>query len=167
MQYAEKMYSVGPRDLVGDSDEEELGDIESSITKELGSINPAEAARRNAIITTIRTGVECLIFARTTDPVKPVEFVHRICSDAKTCLDPRDRKTRYLNRLTPITASGKANEKAVEDTARKVLAQSFELKAGSGGKLLDTEDISLQPSANPGPVAFSVSRRLFHITCHC
>lgn len=72
----------------------------------------------------------CLLFMKTKPPLDPVALVKRICQDAQSWTDPKTRKTRYVNRLTPITQIGRATEASVRETARKTLLPHFDL-AGS------------------------------------
>lgn len=82
-----------------------------------------------------------MLFFKTIPPVMPVEFVHRICEDARN--NPQKRRTRFVNRLTPMAMMGKATEKGLEEVAEAVLREHFHL-AGSPG-----------PNIHP----FSVSNR--------
>lgn len=152
------MYDVKPagEGEAGGSDDDEPKDIEASIQKEMAQLKSARSDAKAAgrLFCPVRFDLECVLFTKTLPPVEPVEFVHRICRDAKS--DPRARKSRYLNRLTPITLSGKANEKAVEDTARKVLAPWFDLKGGSESQQGGTEGTGSDGSQTRP--AYSVSR---------
>lgn len=64
-----------------------------------------------------------VIFFKTRAPVEPVSFVHRICEDAAKENAPK--RTRFCNRLTPMTLMGKATEDGLEKTAKEVLAPQF------------------------------------------
>lgn len=122
------MYGVeAPGDAPGSQDED-TDDIESSINKELGMLSSAGAEAAARPFTPIRTVLSCLFFVKTTTPIEPAGFVRRICEDAKACSSHRTWKTRYVNRLTPITMSGKATEKGIAETAKLVLAEWFDLQ---------------------------------------
>jgi hypothetical protein len=98
----------------------------------------------------IRLNVDCLLFVKTQPPVNPVEFVKRICEDAAKlsassesngCGDavvsknPETKtmfRCRYVNRLTPVSATGKATEQGLIEVARKVLGEWFDLSGKRG-----------------------------------
>lgn len=64
-----------------------------------------------------------MIFFKTQEPIEPVSFVHRICSDAIE--SPALKRSRWVQRLTPMTLMGKATEKGLDEVARAVLAPHF------------------------------------------
>lgn len=140
-KYGESLFGVEPpKDpLDGERDEEDDdgGDIEAAIEKELESIKeePKKPKERGAF-TPVSTGLECLFFMKTARPIDALRLTQEMCRDAGDCPDPRGRKTKYINRLTPIQDMDKATEKGIERVARSILAQSFELKSeeGQGGK---------------------------------
>lgn len=113
--------------------EEEL-DIEASIQKELAAMKaPRKKPEMKSVFTPINVSIECVFFMKTTTPVEPDALVRRICEDAKKCPDPRQRKCRYINRLTPVFDTAKTTEKGIERVARNVLAPYFELVPVSDG----------------------------------
>ncbi|OAA54500.1 thump domain containing protein [Niveomyces insectorum RCEF 264] len=112
------------------------------------------ADQRRRVFTPLRLNLECLLFTKTRPPVDPVALAHRICEDAArdaaAAADNKDddnknngngngdvytsrgpvtrMASRYLNRLTPITASARATDKGIVDLARQVLTPYFTLK---------------------------------------
>lgn len=70
----------------------------------------------------IDLGCECVIFFRTRKPVDPVEFVKKVCEDAQ---DNGAKKTRYAQRLTPITRTATANIDGLKRLAGEVLKEHF------------------------------------------
>ncbi len=120
------MYGI--KDKADVSSDEEEDDIEAAIQKEVAALSskgPGEDSQR--IFTPLKMNVDCILFFKTAAPVEPVEFVKRICTDGKTCADPTMLKCRYVNRLTPVSVIGKANETAFIDVAKQALAPYFEL----------------------------------------
>ena len=81
----------------------------------------------------IRVGVECVFFVRTRPPVDPTALVLAICEDAAACDDRQKRRTRFVNRLTPVVTIEKANITGVEEVAHRVLAGHFQLVAATAG----------------------------------
>jgi hypothetical protein len=64
-----------------------------------------------------------VLFFKTREPLEPVSFVHRICSDALQKV--KKRQSQFVRRLTPVTLVGKATETGLAEVARKVLAPHF------------------------------------------
>lgn len=129
-EYAEKLYGINTQEgtaQAADEDDDSL-DIEASIRKEIGSLKAPREKGADQIFKEIRTKEDCLLFMRTNPPVKPVELVKYICTDIKSSADGKTRKTRYLNRLTPVTIMGRATMSGVEDVARQVLSEHFVLR---------------------------------------
>ncbi|KAF6834779.1 tRNA acetyltransferase TAN1 [Colletotrichum plurivorum] len=125
-EYGKTLYGLVPPGEDVDS-EEETGDIEASIEKELDGMRPAKAKGPRRSFKAIRAGIECVFFMKTRSPVDPVELCRRICQDASACGDPKERKTKYINRLTPVSILDKASENGVIRAARKALAPYFDL----------------------------------------
>ncbi|XXH01127.1 N-alpha-acetyltransferase 30 [Hypoxylon texense] len=124
-EYGEKLYGIEREGSAG-PDEEEDDDIEASIQKEVESMKPT-AKPKDATFQPMRLELDCLLFMKTKSPVDPVKMVQEICRDAKKITDKQQRKSRFINRFTPVTASAKSNETGVEEVARKVLAEHFQL----------------------------------------
>jgi tRNA acetyltransferase TAN1 len=121
-------------------------DIEASIESELASMSKSSAKPQNggkgSVFAPMRVAMDCLIFVKTRPPVEPAEFVHRICEDAKATSDHTQRKSRFLNRLTPIELIGKATESGLEEVAKTVLSKHFQLNEDKD-KNYDGEDVSV------------------------
>lgn len=100
----------------------------------------APKSRTRQTFTPISTNVDCLFFMKTTSPVDPSLLVSKMCEDAKACPDPMQRKTKYVNRLTPVTGTDKATEAGIERLAREVMAPWFALKPVSEAEVEKTED---------------------------
>ncbi|CAD0085247.1 unnamed protein product [Aureobasidium mustum] len=101
------------------SDDEGDGEIniEAEIQQELADIRKPQD---KPLFWSIKLDVQCVIFFKTRAPVEPVSFVRRICEDAAKENAPK--RTRFCNRLTPMTLMGKATEDGLEKTAKQVLA---------------------------------------------
>ncbi|KUI72031.1 tRNA acetyltransferase TAN1 [Cytospora mali] len=128
-EYAEKVYGIKSEgDDNGSDDEDE--DIEAAIKKEIGTLQDKGKGKGavDHVFTEVRIKEECLLFMRCKAPVEPVEFSRRICQDAAS-VGHAGAKSRYLNRLTPVTVIVKATESGLEEGARKVLADFFKLKS--------------------------------------
>ncbi|EWC45230.1 hypothetical protein DRE_05957 [Drechslerella stenobrocha 248] len=128
-EYADKIYGpedAGPADGAQDQTRNEAeddpgDDIETAIAAEVQSIN-AKRQNKAKRITSIRLDTQCLIFFHTRAPVDPTELVASIFKDME---ETRERKTRFTNRLTPITKTCKANYEDLEKMAKEVLEPHF------------------------------------------
>lgn len=78
---------------------------------------PAESVAAN------RADAIPVVFFKTASPVEPVSFVQRICEDAKQRRSLV--RTRFAQRLTPMSAMGRASAEGLEKAAREVLAPHF------------------------------------------
>ncbi|KAM5352120.1 hypothetical protein ACJ41O_004843 [Fusarium nematophilum] len=136
-EYGESLFGVKPAgEEAEDEKEDEEQDIEASIQQELASMAP-QKPKTKQIFTPISTSLECLFFMKTMIPVEPLQLVTRICQDAKDCPDPRQRKVKYINRLTPVFDTDRATDKGIDRVARTVLAPYFELKSESGNDVTE------------------------------
>ena len=126
-QYAEILYGVKPQGEEAPAEDDEEEDIEASLKRELDAMKATgkEAKAAGRIFTPVKMNVACLLFVRTRSPVEPVPFVKRICQDAKS--GEQRTRSRYVNRLVPMTAVGKATEQGLVELARKVLGEEFDL----------------------------------------
>lgn len=104
----------------------------------------AKKPKTKQVFTPISTGLDCVFFMKLQKPAEPLEMITRICQDAKDCPDPRLRKVKYINRLTPIFDTDRATDKGIERVARTVMAPFFELKSESG------EDAAEKAAASQG-----------------
>ncbi|CAA9965887.1 THUMP domain containing protein [Pyrenophora teres f. maculata] len=121
-EYATKLYgsaeSNGPAS--DDDSDDEGGDIEAEIKKELADIRKPTT---KPLFTSLKLDTQCLMFFRTRSPLEPVSFVHKICQDIADGAQPRNLS--YVKRLTPITATDKATSEGLEAVAKQVLAPHF------------------------------------------
>ncbi|KAK1638978.1 hypothetical protein BDP81DRAFT_392364 [Colletotrichum phormii] len=125
-EYAKTLYGIVPPGEEVESDEEDE-DIEASIKKELDGISDVNKGKTKRTFKAIKAGIECVFFMKTRDPVDPLELCRKMCLDASVCTDLKERKTKYINRLTPVTSVDKASENGVARAARKALAAHFDL----------------------------------------
>ncbi|KAL4729601.1 hypothetical protein ACLX1H_004021 [Fusarium chlamydosporum] len=131
-EYGESLFGVAPPKEDGEGDDDEDGgDIEASIEKELASLTQPKPKTKQTF-TAIGTGLDCVFFMKTVKPIEPLKLVTKICQDAKDCPDPMQRKTKYINRLTPVFDTDKATDKGIERVARTVMGSHFELKKEAG-----------------------------------
>lgn len=82
------------------------------------------------LFTPISLDTICVLFFKTPPAIDPVDFVHRICEEIVS--NPKIRKMKYINRLTPMTAINRATEKGLEDVSKSVLGKYFRLNLPEG-----------------------------------
>ncbi|KAI1411514.1 hypothetical protein F5Y13DRAFT_55203 [Hypoxylon sp. FL1857] len=140
-EYGERLYGIKRQDAAEAGDEEEDSDIEAAIKKEVQAMK-STAKPKDSVFEPIRLDLDCLTFIKTKSPVDPVELVKQICKDAKEAKDKSQRRARFINRFTPITASAKATESGLEEVAMKVLGEHFQL-AGED----DEQAVAAKPDA--------------------
>ncbi|KAF8866085.1 hypothetical protein BDZ45DRAFT_700739 [Acephala macrosclerotiorum] len=119
---AERFYGIksGP-DEVEDEEEE---DIEVSIQKELAGMDKKQD-KSTKLFTPVHVDLACVLFFKTQPTINPVDLVHRICKEVAS--NPKIRRMRYVNRLTPMTVIGKATEKGLDEVSKLVLSKYFNL----------------------------------------
>ncbi|KAI5919718.1 hypothetical protein F4810DRAFT_471858 [Camillea tinctor] len=147
-EYGEKLYGIKPAGESNgkasdeDGEEEVEEDIEDMIERELKELKSSKDGSKKEAgpFEPIRTNLDCLLFMRTRPPVDPIALVRAICTDAAggpgaSKEKKKMAKSRFINKFTPITLTGKATEKGVEEVARTVLGEWFTLKGqGDSGE---------------------------------
>ncbi|KAH6606266.1 hypothetical protein Trco_005419 [Trichoderma cornu-damae] len=134
-EYGEKLYGIKPPVDEAEAEAEsgdEAGDIEASIQQELDGMKASRKPQARGVFSPVSVGIECVFFMKTMKPVDPYQLVLRICKDAQECPGPKDRKCKYINRLTPVVDTDKATDKGIQKVARKVLASFFSLNDEHG-----------------------------------
>ncbi|KAK3989659.1 tRNA acetyltransferase TAN1 [Cladorrhinum sp. PSN332] len=150
-EYGEKMYGIksvhddAAANKDGDNEDSDDGDIEAAIQKEVAALNANRKGTDGGHSwTPLKMNVDCLLFVKTKAPIEPTAFVRRICEDAKSS-ESGQMKCRYVNRLTPVTVTGKATEQGLAEVAREALAPFFDLSGkrkteGDNGQDGDTSE---------------------------
>ncbi|KAI1428932.1 hypothetical protein F5Y12DRAFT_710483 [Xylaria sp. FL1777] len=132
-EYGRKLFGVNSDATDEAAEDQEPEDIEVAIEKELAAIKSAGKAKSSPF-DLLKMNVDCVLFVRTRAPVDPLVLVREICKDAAAAKDRSLWRSRFINKLTPITLTGKATEKGLEDVARKVLSDHFQLAEGDTGE---------------------------------
>mgnify|MGYP003365511178 CR=1 FL=1 len=111
-----------------DKAEEELS-IEDQIKQELSemkaSANPvSKDDKKKELLHFIDLNCECVVFCKTRKPIIPEEFVQNIMDELR---DPNNmiKRTRYVQKLTPITNSCSATMEQILKLAEKTIAPHF------------------------------------------
>lgn len=115
------------------SEEEELS-IEDQLKKELAEMKKPQKSktkdeRKKDILQFVDINCECVIFCKTRKPIVPEDFVERLMKDLS---DPNDKmkRTRFIQKLTPITNSCSASMEQLIKLADQVLAPHFHTEDG-------------------------------------
>ncbi|KAI9728403.1 MAG: hypothetical protein M1828_003803 [Chrysothrix sp. TS-e1954] len=116
-EFAERLYG---RDIVGASSTEDAGvDVEAELNNE---IKDMQKPTKQPLFTNVHINIQCVLFLKTRNPVEPVSFCQAICEDA---VQTKAKRTRFVQRLTPMSIMGKATLAGLEEAATKALAPHF------------------------------------------
>ncbi|CCF60344.1 hypothetical protein KAFR_0J02800 [Kazachstania africana CBS 2517] len=112
-----------------DEESEEELSIENQIQKELAELKKAEALKtkeekKKELLKFIDLNCECVIFCKTKRPIDPEHLVAKIMEESA---DPSNKvkRTRYINKLTPITYSCSASMEQITKLIEKVVLPRF------------------------------------------
>ncbi|RCI11525.1 hypothetical protein L249_7489 [Ophiocordyceps polyrhachis-furcata BCC 54312] len=145
--YCESMYGMRPADDT--TSEDEAADekaIEKSIEDELSSLREKhKSSKPKEPFCPVLTGLDCLFFMKLSKPIDPAAMARKMCEDARDCPQPRQRKCRYINRLTPVTDTDRATDKGIVRVAHRVLAPFFSLQGIADGEAQGVEAASSPP----------------------
>ncbi|CCK68486.1 putative tRNA acetyltransferase KNAG_0B00370 [Huiozyma naganishii CBS 8797] len=110
-------------------DEEEELSVEDQLKKELEEMKkqdkPAtKEEKKKTILQFIDLSCECVVFCKIRKPVEPEKFVERIIGELA---DPENKvkRTRYVQKLTPITYSCSASRDQLTKLIGQVIAPHF------------------------------------------
>ncbi|KAI1332194.1 hypothetical protein F5Y16DRAFT_169242 [Xylariaceae sp. FL0255] len=134
-EYGQKLFGINAEDPAYD----ETGDIEASVEKELAALKQASKPKE-APFDIMKMNVDCLLFVRTRPPVDPVLLVREIAKDAATTTEKAKWRTRFVNKLSPVVCAGKASENGLEEIARQLLPQHFQMKTNDDDATGDKEE---------------------------
>ena len=166
-KYAQKMYGIDPQDHAADNwrndkpeteqgKELEEDDIEAQVKKELALMKKGPQTSSRHIVR-YDMGLDCVVFTCLKRPLDPVAMAHQICIDTKREADeaaaaeeeairtgkpatPTVRSCKYVNRLTPVSFTGKASKWGIKKVSRRVLSRYFKLAPVSSDESDDEEE---------------------------
>jgi tRNA acetyltransferase TAN1 len=155
-QYGRKLFGIdagaGTGNDWGDAADEEPEDIEAAIEKEIAALKPANKPKSGPF-DLLRMNVDCVLFMRTRLPVDPLRLVREVCQDASVLADRSQWRSRFINKLTPISYTAKATEKGLEELVEKILPGHFRLAKNETKTTASGEDGSCSVSISPIPFA--------------
>ncbi|KZO90706.1 hypothetical protein CALVIDRAFT_388311 [Calocera viscosa TUFC12733] len=106
--------------LLDEAQEEEEGDVEGEIMRELQTLKRPRKEKR---FSSVHTETACFLFISCRPPVLPVPLAHAYLSEV---LSTGRARTRYVNRLLPAAGVCTANLPEVLALAKGVLRETFE-----------------------------------------
>ncbi|RDA82329.1 hypothetical protein CP532_4383 [Ophiocordyceps camponoti-leonardi (nom. inval.)] len=140
-EYCESMYDMRPAEDTASEDEAaDEKAIETSIEDELSNLREKNKSKPQEPFCPVSTGLDCLFFMKLSKPVDPAAMARKMCEDARDCPEPRQRKCRYINRLTPVTDTDRATDKGILRVAHRVLAPFFSLQGIADGEAQGAEE---------------------------
>ncbi|KAI0912438.1 hypothetical protein F4823DRAFT_581485 [Ustulina deusta] len=157
-EYGPRLFGVNSDATDEAAEDQEPEDIEAAIEKELAAMKSASKPK-NSPFDLLKMNVDCVLFMRTRAPVDPLVLVRHICKDAAAAKDKSLWRSRFINKLTPITLTGKATEKGLEDVARKVLSDHFRLAEGETGEKDDDANNACSYAIRPTIRAHTTLKR--------
>ena len=127
----------------------------------------------------MKLNVDCLLWVKTRFPaeanVDPVGFVRTVVLDAQDRGQGKESqiatRTRYLNRLTPVSVMTKATEQGLFEAARATLAPYFELvdktkeKEQEGSTNAEGVEASSGGDAAPAATDKGEEKKPFTVSC--
>ncbi|KAK2773710.1 hypothetical protein FQN52_004517 [Onygenales sp. PD_12] len=96
-------------------------DIEAQIKKEVEGMKPQK--KSNKLFQAVKLDIPCLSFIRIDKALDPVQIAHRLCVEARA--NPDKKRSRWIQRMTPITLTQKVLGGGLEELSREVLKPHF------------------------------------------
>lgn len=118
-EYIEKLYP----ELENEDKSEQQDDIESSLKAELASLTKKS---KESPVEGHLVGCECVVFIRLKKSVDPRKIVINICKDAKY---NEGQRTRYAQKLTPVSKLESANMENIEEF-KDIVQEGFDGEKG-------------------------------------
>lgn len=110
---------IKEEDVESNAESSDEDDIAASIAKEVASL---KKSKNKGLIVPVDVNCECVLFFRTKKPIDPVKVVISICEDVASS---GQKRSRYAQRITPITLTDSATEDSLKRLAAKVLGPHF------------------------------------------
>ncbi|PGG99479.1 tRNA acetyltransferase TAN1 [Blastomyces parvus] len=130
---SQKLLAEPPKDETSTSDkdnkqeeaeeDEEEDDIEAQILKEVADMKPNKNNKNNNPFQAVKLDIPCLSFIKIDKTFDPVQIAHRLCTDARE--NPTKKRSRWIQRITPITLTQKVLGGGIEQLSREVLKPHF------------------------------------------
>lgn len=95
--------------------------VEDEIKQELAEMK-SQKSKVHPLLHPIDLGCECLVFIKMKKPAEPAALVQALCQDAAAT---KQKKSRFIQKLSPVTDSVSASVEELEKLCDKVLAPHF------------------------------------------
>ncbi|PGH18112.1 hypothetical protein AJ79_00740 [Helicocarpus griseus UAMH5409] len=116
--------SNGKKEGEGEADDNDDGDdIEAQIRKEVDGMKPKGSKNNKGPFQPIRLDIPCLAFIKMDKSLDPVQIAHRLCATARANSD--QKRSRWIQRITPVTLTQKVLGGGIEQLSREVLKPHF------------------------------------------
>ncbi|EEH44426.2 uncharacterized protein PADG_00715 [Paracoccidioides brasiliensis Pb18] len=106
-----------------EKEEHEEDDIEAQIRKEVDDMKPDKSKKDSSPFQTVKLDIPCLSFIKIDKSLDPVQIAHRLCTDAQA--NPDTKRSRWIQRITPISRTEKVLGGGLEQLSREVLKPHF------------------------------------------
>ncbi|KAH7586337.1 THUMP domain profile [Nakaseomyces glabratus] len=121
----EKIEELYGESEVADSDVDEAGSIEDEVAKELAQLKKNKDDQdKKQLLKAIDLQCECVVFFKTRKPVNPTTLVKAIIDDFSNP-ESKVKRTRYIQKLTPITYSCNATKEQFQKLIDQVVEPAF------------------------------------------
>ncbi|EEQ84055.2 THUMP domain-containing protein [Blastomyces dermatitidis ER-3] len=128
---SQKLLAGTPKDETSTSDidskqqeeEKEEDDIEAQIRKEVDDLKPNKDKKNTNPFQAVKLDIPCLSFIKIDKTLDPVQIAHRLCTEARE--NPSKKRSRWIQRITPITLTQKVLGGGIEQLSREVLKPHF------------------------------------------
>ncbi|KLJ12792.1 hypothetical protein EMPG_12211 [Blastomyces silverae] len=129
---SQKILAGTPKDETSTSDtdskqeeveKEEEDDIEAQIRKEVDDMKPNKNKKNTNPFQAVKLDIPCLSFIKIDKTLDPVQIAHRLCTEARE--NPTKKRSRWIQRITPITLTQKVLGGGIEQLSREVLKPHF------------------------------------------
>jgi len=112
-EYVDRMEPVtGPKTV--EDDEDDNDDIEAAIRNEVQELSTPQEKKYRQVMTHCKN----IIFVKVLDPVDPLDLTDKLFANIR---DGYGKRSRYINRLTPILTTCKATSEEVEEAVSNLL----------------------------------------------
>ncbi|OJD13841.1 hypothetical protein AJ78_05737 [Emergomyces pasteurianus Ep9510] len=101
----------------------EEDDIETQIRKEIDDMKRSKSSKNNNPFQAVKLDIPCLSFIKIDKTLDPVQIAHRLCTDARA--NPIKKRSRWIQRITPITLTQKVLGGGLEQLSLEVLKPHF------------------------------------------
>ncbi|OJD20839.1 hypothetical protein ACJ73_07824 [Blastomyces percursus] len=127
---SQRLLAGTPNDETATSDtgskqeeEKDGDDIEAQIHKEVDDMKPNKDKKITSPFQAVKLDIPCLSFIKIDKTLDPVQIANRLFTEARE--NPTKKRSRWIQRITPITLTQKVLGGGIEQLSREVLKPHF------------------------------------------